>query len=118
MPLEASRTRLTRKPRVFLSYGWQDNVPLLLRLKLGTQESRAGYKDVLVAHFSQHRGLLDEDSLRRLERNPLRILERHGYVFQDIRSGAPITIDELRRRLPRNDTRMSTSMNVVAEVRA
>jgi anti-anti-sigma regulatory factor len=33
MPLEASSTRLTRKPRVFLSYGWQDNGPLLLHLK-------------------------------------------------------------------------------------
>ncbi len=33
MPHEVSSTRLTRNPRVFLSYGWQDNVPLLLRLK-------------------------------------------------------------------------------------
>ncbi len=42
---------------------------------LGTLESRAGYKQALVEYFSAHRARLDEDSLRRLERNPLRILD-------------------------------------------
>jgi len=33
MPLEAGPPRPTRRPRVFLSYGWQDNRALVLRLK-------------------------------------------------------------------------------------
>jgi histidyl-tRNA synthetase len=57
---------------------------------LGTPESRAGYKDVLVAHFSQHRGLLDEDSLRRLERNPLRILDSKNPELRELIDSAPL----------------------------
>src|SRR5688572_32138690 len=42
---------------------------------IGTAQSRLKYKQVLVEHFLRHRELLDEDSLRRLDRNPLRILD-------------------------------------------
>src|SRR5512134_699184 len=36
---------------------------------IGTPEARQAYKSVLVDYFGKHRELLDEDSLRRLERN-------------------------------------------------
>ena len=42
---------------------------------LGEPEEREAYRDTLVGYFSQHRDKLDEDSLRRLETNPLRILD-------------------------------------------
>ncbi|MCB1884738.1 MAG: histidine--tRNA ligase [Geminicoccaceae bacterium] len=42
---------------------------------LGDPESRAAYRDVLVGYLEGHKGRLSEDSLRRLERNPLRILD-------------------------------------------
>jgi histidyl-tRNA synthetase len=42
---------------------------------LGDRESRDAYRAALVAYFSLHRDRLSEDSLARLERNPLRILD-------------------------------------------
>ena len=42
---------------------------------LGDKESRAAYRAALVEYFSGHREKLSEDSLARLERNPLRILD-------------------------------------------
>jgi histidyl-tRNA synthetase len=42
---------------------------------LGDTESRLAYRAALVAYFSGHRDMLSEDSQRRLERNPLRILD-------------------------------------------
>ena len=42
---------------------------------LGTPESRRAYRDLLVAYFRAHEPRLDADSKRRLEGNPLRILD-------------------------------------------
>jgi FkbM family methyltransferase len=52
---------------------------------------------------------LDDD-----RRNPFLVLERLGYRFEDLRSGAPITIEEMRARTPRNDVGISTSFNIIA----
>ena len=57
---------------------------------IGTAESRQGYKQVLVEYFSGHRELLDEDSLRRLERNPLRILDSKNPALRDLIAAAPL----------------------------
>jgi histidyl-tRNA synthetase len=57
---------------------------------IGTAESRQVYKQVLVAHFSRHRELLDEDSLRRLERNPLRILDSKNPALRELIDAAPL----------------------------
>src|SRR5262245_11410447 len=42
---------------------------------LGDAETREKWRNALVAHFEKHRGELSEDSLVRLEKNPLRILD-------------------------------------------
>ncbi len=42
---------------------------------LGDRESRTAYRAALVEYFSGHRDALSEDSIARLERNPLRILD-------------------------------------------
>ena len=57
---------------------------------LGTLESRAGYKQALVEYFSAHRTRLDEDSLRRLERNPLRILDSKNPDLRELIAEAPL----------------------------
>ena len=57
---------------------------------IGTAESRQAYKKVLVEHFSRHRELLDEDSLRRLDRNPLRILDSKNPALREIVEAAPL----------------------------
>ena len=72
----------------------------LSRLKLeinslGTSESRARYREKLVEYFSSVKSQLDEDSIRRLEQNPLRILDSKNPEMQDIVAAAPVLIDFL-----------------------
>ena len=62
---------------------------------LGTPESRRAYRDKLVAYFSAYRDRLDEDSLRRLEGNPMRILDSKNPAMQDIVAGAPLLTEHL-----------------------
>jgi histidyl-tRNA synthetase len=42
---------------------------------LGDAETRDAWRAALVAHFEAHRDYLSEDSLKRLDKNPLRILD-------------------------------------------
>ncbi|ALE52965.1 histidyl-tRNA synthase [Candidatus Thioglobus autotrophicus] len=56
---------------------------------LGSSEARASYRDILVEYFSSHKDQLDEDSLRRLESNPLRILDSKNSAMQDLINNAP-----------------------------
>ena len=42
---------------------------------LGDPESRTGYRDALVRYFAGYKKKLSEDSLKRLEKNPMRILD-------------------------------------------
>jgi histidyl-tRNA synthetase len=62
---------------------------------LGTPESRAGYKRLLVEYFSRYRDALDEDSLRRLDRNPMRILDSKNPAMRPIVADAPLLADHL-----------------------
>ncbi len=63
---------------------------LVLELNsLGTPESRAVYREALVEWFSRHRDALDDDSLRRLETNPLRILDSKNPAMAEVIAGAP-----------------------------
>jgi histidyl-tRNA synthetase len=62
---------------------------------LGSNESRAKYKDVLVDYLSRDKSLLDEDSLRRLESNPLRILDSKNPQMQNLIEAAPKLMDYL-----------------------
>jgi histidyl-tRNA synthetase len=54
--------------------GIEDGVTLHLNT-LGDTVSRDAWRAALVAHFEQFRGELSEESLTRLEKNPLRILD-------------------------------------------
>ncbi|MEQ8426824.1 MAG: histidine--tRNA ligase [Gammaproteobacteria bacterium] len=56
---------------------------------LGTPESRGRYRDELVQYFDQHRDQLDEDSLLRLEKNPLRILDTKNPDMKALVEAAP-----------------------------
>jgi histidyl-tRNA synthetase len=56
---------------------------------LGDPESRAAYRTALVSYFSAHVSQLSEDSLRRLERNPLRIFDSKDEADQRVSAGAP-----------------------------
>ncbi len=56
---------------------------------LGDPASRAAYRDALVSYFSAHASQLSEDSLRRLDRNPLRIFNSKDEADQRISAEAP-----------------------------
>ncbi len=56
---------------------------------LGNAQSRAVYRDVLVDYLSAHRDALSEDSLTRLERNPLRILDSKDRGDRAVVADAP-----------------------------
>lgn len=62
---------------------------------LGTSESRAAYKLLLVEYLTQHKSSLDDDSLRRLETNPLRVLDSKNPDLKEIIAGAPKLLDHL-----------------------
>jgi histidyl-tRNA synthetase len=77
---------------------WRELALTSVKLELntiGTAESRQKYKQVLVEHFSRHRELLDEDSVRRLDRNPLRILDSKNPALRSLIDEAPLLSDYL-----------------------
>jgi histidyl-tRNA synthetase len=59
---------------------------------LGDKESRQAYRDALVAYFTGHQSALSQDSLNRLDRNPMRILDSKDEADRRIVADAP-TID-------------------------
>ena len=62
---------------------------------LGDAESRAAYRASLVSYLKDHRDRLSEDSQRRLELNPLRILDSKDEADQAILGAAPLLGDYL-----------------------
>ena len=62
---------------------------------LGSPESRARYREKLVDYFSSVKSKLDDDSIRRLEQNPLRILDSKNADMRTIIDAAPVMLDFL-----------------------
>jgi histidyl-tRNA synthetase len=77
---------------------WQklgiDRIELQIN-SLGSAESRARYRENLVKYFSGVKNQLDDDSIRRLEQNPLRILDSKNPEMQGIVEAAPVMLDHL-----------------------
>lgn len=71
-----------------------DNISLQINT-LGSNECRKKFRDVLVDYLSDHRSSLDEDSLRRLETNPLRVLDSKNSDMQSMINNAPKLQDSL-----------------------
>ena len=62
---------------------------------LGSHDARASYRQSLVDYFSTVKSALDDDSMRRLKKNPLRILDSKNPEMQEIIAAAPLMIDFL-----------------------
>ena len=62
---------------------------------IGSAEDRARYREALVAYLAQHYEQLDADSQRRLETNPLRILDSKNPETQQVLNDAPVLADYL-----------------------
>ena len=77
---------------------WDDLGLTGLRLEinsLGHEVERKSHRLALIDYFEQHQEALDEDSLRRLKTNPLRILDSKNPHMQDLIEKAPRLIDFL-----------------------
>jgi histidyl-tRNA synthetase len=68
--------------------GISEGVTLQLNT-LGDAATRDAWREALVAHFEAHRGELSEDSLTRLEKNPMRILDSKDPRDRPIADSAP-----------------------------
>lgn len=62
---------------------------------IGSNSARRAYRDALVAYLEQHRDALDEDSQRRLDSNPLRILDSKNPDTQALLDAAPTLVEYL-----------------------
>lgn len=62
---------------------------------LGGRDARARYREELVKYFSAVKSKLDEDSIRRLAKNPLRILDSKNPELQELIANAPDMLDYL-----------------------
>lgn len=80
--------------RLWKQLGIADQITLQIN-SLGHAACRERYRDVLVAYFSQYKDQLDEDSLRRLEKNPLRILDSKNPALKTLIENAPVITDHI-----------------------
>ncbi|KES17800.1 Histidyl-tRNA synthetase [Gilliamella apicola SCGC AB-598-I20] len=62
---------------------------------IGSIEARANYRNALVSFLEQHKDKLDEDCLRRMYTNPLRVLDSKNPVVQELLNQAPKLFDYL-----------------------
>ncbi|MDF1781876.1 MAG: histidine--tRNA ligase [Alcanivoracaceae bacterium] len=80
--------------RLWRELGLSSKVRLELN-SLGSSEDRARYREALVAYLSERIDQLDDDSKRRLERNPLRVLDSKDVGTRAALKDAPVLRDFL-----------------------
>jgi histidyl-tRNA synthetase len=77
---------------------WDDLGLTGIRLELnslGSVAERSQHRRELIAYFTGHQTALDDDSRRRLQTNPLRILDSKNPAIQELIAGAPQLLDHL-----------------------
>ncbi|MCW2477544.1 histidine--tRNA ligase [Candidatus Symbiopectobacterium sp. NZEC135] len=74
--------------------GIAEHVALELN-SIGSLEARARYREALIAFLEQHKDQLDEDCLRRMYTNPLRVLDSKNAQVQTLLNDAPVLTDYL-----------------------
>ncbi|MEI7163837.1 histidine--tRNA ligase [Pectobacterium versatile] len=74
--------------------GIADHVKLELN-SIGSLDARERYREALVAFLEQHKEQLDEDCLRRMYTNPLRVLDTKNPQIQVLLNDAPVLTDYL-----------------------
>lgn len=79
---------LAMTARLWQILGLEEAVTLELN-SIGSLAARANYKQALVEHLTSVKDQLDEDSIRRLDSNPLRILDSKNPATQALLAHAP-----------------------------
>jgi histidyl-tRNA synthetase len=80
--------------RIWEGLGLKDQVTLQIN-SLGSSTTREKYREKLIEFFNENIDELDEDSKRRLETNPMRILDSKNPKMQLMLSAAPRMLDYL-----------------------
>ena len=80
---------------------------------LGSNEARAKYKQVLVDYLIDHKEQLDEDSVRRLETNPLRVLDSKNPAMKEMLDKAPSLVDHLDDESRQQFDKLKASLDAV-----
>lgn len=78
--------------RLWHKLGLAEHVHLQINT-LGNLNERKAYREALINYLKPHYDILDEDSKRRLEKNPLRILDSKNPDIQSMVSNAPKLLD-------------------------
>jgi histidyl-tRNA synthetase len=89
---EADAEVITLAAEVLREHGL--DIPVTIN-SIGDATCRPRYRDALYAHFAPHRDALSEDSRRRLDRNPLRILDSKSEADRALVASAPTVLDTL-----------------------
>jgi histidyl-tRNA synthetase len=85
---------LAMTERLWRRLGIREHLELQIN-SLGSGASRAAYRAALVAYLERYRSELDDDSQRRLDTNPLRILDSKAARTREILGDAPVLADYL-----------------------
>ncbi|AXR07268.1 histidine--tRNA ligase [Salinimonas sediminis] len=80
--------------RIWKAFGIANHVKLQIN-SLGSNEARQAYREALIAFLTSRADQLDEDSLRRMESNPLRVLDSKNPEVQAALADAPSLLDHL-----------------------
>jgi histidyl-tRNA synthetase len=80
--------------RLWQELGLADCIQLQIN-SIGSNTARKAYRESLVGYLEAHKEALDEDSQRRLQSNPLRILDSKNPQTQALLDGAPALADYL-----------------------
>ena len=91
--------------RLWRELGVADDVQLQLN-SIGNSGSRSAYRDALVGYLRDRVDALDEDSQRRLDSNPLRILDSKNQGTQAVLDEAPSLVDFLDEESSADFTRL------------
>lgn len=85
---------ISMSARIWERLGIEEDVTLQIN-SLGSSAARAVYREHLVAYFKSRHNELDADSQRRLETNPLRILDSKNPEMQGLLAEAPLLLNHL-----------------------
>ncbi|VEL97815.1 histidyl-tRNA synthetase [Alteromonas sp. 76-1] len=80
--------------RLWKAFGIEKHVTLQIN-SLGSNEARQAYRETLISYLKERADKLDEESLRRLESNPLRVLDSKNPNVQAAIADAPSLLDHL-----------------------
>lgn len=97
---------------IFKALGLSDSVTLHIN-SIGTSEVRKKYREALIAYFTPHKALLDEDCLRRLNTNPMRILDNKNPALKPLVAQAPKLLDFLDENSQKHHTTLLTYLDAL-----